>query len=92
MGTGLERCYVRVVDSLPAFEQSSRQFVEFGHRSWSADWSVEREIAPEKVRDTHKLVCLGLPEDKIHLWPCPDPTKCKLDRCPESLVVNVVHV
>ena len=41
------------------------------------------------LRDTHRLACLGLPEDKIHLWPCPDPSTCTLERCPESLFTNV---
>ncbi len=48
------------------FERSQTGFVRYGHRSLCDKWREDREIAPEKVRDTHKLACLGLPEDKIH--------------------------
>ena len=65
--------YVRLHDSIGAYERSNPQFVPFDHPLWCAEYVQEREIPVEKVRDTHRLACLGLPEDKIHLWPCPDP-------------------
>ena len=82
--------------SLGDYERATPGFVGFGDPSWCTKWDHEREIAPEKVRDTHKLACLGLPADKISLWPCPDPSQCKLERCPErrqhARVVAVVQV
>ena len=79
--------------TLDDYERQMRGFVKFESRSWGAEWRVEREVTAEKVRDTHKLVCLVLPEDKMHLCTCPDPTTCKLDRCPERVrVVGVVQV
>lgn len=69
--------------SLGDFERQQADFVKFGTPSLCDGWRVARPIKAEKVRDTHKLACLGLPDDKIRLWPCPDPTTCKCDRCPE---------
>ena len=80
--------YTLIHESLGAYERSlGPTFLHYGDAALGADWMVEREITPEKVRDTHKLACLGLPPNKIRLWPCPDPTTCKHDRCPESLFV-----
>ena len=80
-------------DSLGDYERATAGFVSYGDASWSVKWDEEREIVPEKVSDTHKLACLGLPEDKIHLWPCPEPATCKLTRCPERVrALGVVEV
>ena len=85
--------YVLLHPTLGHYERQMAGFVKFESRSWGAAWRVEREVTAEKVRDTHKLACLGPPEDKIHLWPCPDPATCKLDRCPERIrVAGVVQV
>ena len=88
--------YILTHASLGDYEQATNGFVCYSDASWSAKWDHEREIAPEKVRDTHKLACLGLPDDKISLWPCPDPTQCKHDRCPFRIhherTINVVDV
>ena len=67
--------------------------MRYGTASLCDEWREDREIKIEKVRDTHKLACLGLPEDKIGLWKCPNPNECKLQRCPERVcVINVVDV
>ena len=71
------------IQTIGAYERSlGRAFVKYGARSWNAKWRHARALTAEKVRDTHKLACLGLPADKIKQWPCPDPDACKLDRCP----------
>ena len=82
--------YTLTHPSLGAYERATVGFVNYGEAVWSAKWDHEREVAPEKVRDTHKLACLGLPDDKISLWPCPDPTQCKHDRCPFRMQANNV--
>ena len=75
--------------TLGDFQRRKSGFISFDSRRLAQKWSVDREIPLEKVRDTHKLACLGLSEDKIGLWPCPDPETCKLDRCPERVRVIV---
>ena len=80
--------YELLYDTLGEYEEEQEDFVKFGTPSLTDPWRVEREITVEKVRDTHKLACLGIPEDKIHLWPCPDPAACKLERCPERIRPN----
>ena len=85
--------YTLLHPTLGEFERSQRRFVSYGHRSLCDKWREDREIKPEKLRDTHKLACLGLPEEKIPLWPCPDPETCKLERCPErARAIGVVQV
>lgn len=75
--------YVLLHPNLGAYERSAAGFVKFNNPLWTQKWDVAREISDEKLADTHKLACLGLSEDKIHLWPCPDPEKCKHERCPQ---------
>ena len=84
--------YVLLYENLGVFERQNRDFVKYKSETLCDGWRVEREIPAEKVRDTHKLVCLGMrEEDKIGLWPCPDPTQRKLERCPESWVCVLVR-
>ena len=75
--------YSLLYPTLGDFQTNTVDFVPFESPSLHDKWREPREIVPEKVRDTHKLACLGLPDELIHLWPCPDPASCKLDRCPE---------
>ena len=70
------------IRTVGAYQRSLKGFVKYNHRSWNTKWRHERPLTAEKVRDTHKLACLGLPMDKIKEWPCPDPDTCTLDRCP----------
>ena len=52
--------YLLVHHSIGDYEGQLAGFVKFESPSLC-------EIKPEKVCDTHKLVCLGLPDDKIRL-------------------------
>ena len=59
--------YVCLHASLGDHERSDPDFVSYDHISLRRPWLTQREISEEKVRDTHKLACLGLPENKIFL-------------------------
>ena len=74
--------YVLIYPTLGEYERNQTDFVKYGTRCLHDKWRIDRDLEPEKVRDTHKLACLGLPEAKIHLWPCPDPETCVLEKCP----------
>ena len=85
--------YTLLHTTLGRFERATEGFRKFGHRSWTAKFRESRPISADKVRDTHKLACLGLPDARISLWPCPDPENCKHSRCPERLqFINSVVV
>ena len=85
--------YELLHDTLGEYESQAPDFLSFEHPALRDPWRVEREITPEKLYDTHKLACLGLPRHKIHLWPCPDPAKCKHERCPERIrVINQIDL
>ena len=75
--------YFLLFPTLGVFQRQKPDFIRYEHESLREDWRIEREIPAEKVRDTHKLACLGLPEYQIAMWACPDPTQCQLERCPE---------
>ena len=74
--------YVCVKRTLGEYERSRAGFIRYGSPSLHDKWRHDRPLKPEKVRDTHKLACLGLPENKIKFWPCPDRSNCVLERCP----------
>ena len=53
--------------NLGAYERSRVGFVKYDTDSFHDKWRTARAIPDEKVCDTHKLACLGLPDGEIRL-------------------------
>ena len=87
--------YVLQYETLGEYEARQPNFIKYGSRCLHDKWRRERTIKPEKVRDTHRLACLGLPDSKIRFWPCPDPETCKLEKCPfrvNDIDINEIEI